>query len=119
MRRAIMHCALAALPLLAPPAAVAQQHEHPQPAQQQPRQPIPPITDADRKAAFPADMEGHAVHDRKFNYYVLFDQLEWQPAAGGGLTLENTSWFGGDINRIWLRLDGELDDGAVETARGD
>ena len=119
MRRTIVHGALGALLLLAPAAAVAQQHEHTQPAQQQPKQPVPPITEADRKAAFPADMEGHAVHDRKFNYYVLFDQLEWQPAAGGGLTLENTSWFGGDINRMWLRVDGESDDGAVEAARGE
>jgi len=119
MRRAIMHCALAALPLLAPPAAVAQQHEHAQPAQQQPRQPIPPITDADRQAAFPPGMEGHAVHDRKFNFYVLFDHLEWQGAADGGARIENTSWFGGDINRGWLRLDAESREGRLEDASVD
>ena len=38
---------------------------------------IPRLTDEDRKAAFP-DVEGHAVHDNAVNYFVLFDQLEWQ-----------------------------------------
>jgi copper resistance protein B len=119
MRRVILHCALAALTLLSPLSAFAQQHDHAQPAQQQPKQPVPPITEADRKAAFPADMEGHAVHDRKFNYFVLFDQLEWQAAGDGGLTLENTSWFGGDVNRLWLRVDGESENGDVESASAD
>lgn len=85
-------------------------------AQGQPREPLPPITQADREAAFPAGLEGHTVHDRSFNYFVLFDQLEWQQGAGGGLTLENTSWLGGDINRLWLRAEGESHEGRVESA---
>ena len=52
-------------------------------------------------------MDGHTVHDRKFNYYVLFDQLEWQGTGSGGAKLENTSWFGGDVNRAWIRFDTE------------
>ena len=47
-------------------------------AQDAPKEPIPPLTDADRAAAFPPDLGGHAVHDRAINYFVLFDQLEWQ-----------------------------------------
>jgi copper resistance protein B len=39
--------------------------------------PVPPVTEADRAAAFP-DVHGHAVHDTMWNYRVLFDQLEWQ-----------------------------------------
>ena len=81
-----------------------------------PKEPIPPITDADRAAAFPADMEGHAVHDRELRYFVLFDQLEWQGTGAGGANLDNRSWIGGDVNRLWLRAEGESDDGRVENA---
>lgn len=41
------------------------------------RTPIPPVTDADRKAAF-GNLQGHAIHDSAINYLVLLDQLEWQ-----------------------------------------
>ena len=106
------------------PGSAAAQHQHHEPAKPQakqgtPKEPIPPLTDADRKAAFPADMEGHTVHDRKFNYFVLFDQLEWQGAGDGGLTLENTTWMGGDVNRAWLRTDIDSEDGRVESASAD
>jgi copper resistance protein B len=80
-----------------------------------PKEPIPPITDADRKAAFPAGMEGHAVHDEKWMSFVLFDQLEWQGDESGGLTLENTSWFGADIDRLWIRAEVESGDGRLES----
>src|SRR5581483_12518954 len=36
---------------------------------------IPPVTDEERKAAFP-DVQGHTVHDNGMNYFVLLDQLE-------------------------------------------
>ena len=81
-----------------------------------PKEPIPALTDADRAAAFPQGLEGHAVHDRPVNWFVLFDQLEWQGGDSGGVSLENTSWIGGDINRLWIRAEGESEDGAVETA---
>jgi len=105
--------------LLGLPAALAAQQEPARPAKtslQEPREPIPPLTDADRAAAFPADVEEHAVHDRTVNYFVLFDRLEWQGAGSGGAKLENTSWIGGDINRLWLRAEGASDDGRVEGA---
>lgn len=85
-------------------------------AQQQPKEPIPPVSEADRAAAFPPGLEGHAVHDRKLNVFVLFDQLEWTAANGGAARLENTTWLGGDINRLWLRTDGASEDGRIEHA---
>lgn len=100
--------------LLALPAALAAQQ--PPPSEQKPKEPIPPVTEADRAAAFPADLNGHAVHDRKFNYVVLFDQFEWQGTGSGGANVENTTWIGGDINRLWLRAEGESQDGKVENA---
>jgi copper resistance protein B len=85
--------------------------------QQEPKEPIPELTDEDRAAAFPQDLHGHATHDRAIHAFVLFDQLEWQAArSGGGASWENTSWVGGDINRMWLRADGETHEGRVERA---
>lgn len=121
-----------AVALLAPGSAPAQ-HQHeppaPPPAQTpvedhsahgqkpagQPKESLPPITDADRAAAFPEGLEGHTVHDRQWHYLVLFDQLEWQGTSGGA-RLGNTSWFGGDIDRLWLRVDAESDDARLESA---
>ena len=77
---------------------------------------VPPITDEDRQAAFP-DVHGHTVHDSAFNYHVLFDQLEWQYIHGAqGLRWDTSSWFGGDINRLWIKSEGEALDGIVEEA---
>lgn len=119
MIRALMGM-VAVVGIVATPTAAFAQHDHSQhSAQSQPKEPIPPVTEADRKAAFPPDMDGHTVHDRKFNYYVLFDQLEWQGTGSGGAKLENTSWFGGDVNRAWIRFDTESDDGKIERASVD
>ena len=86
------------------------------PAQEAPKEPIPPVTQADRDAAFPQGLEGHEVHDRKINHFVLFDRLEWQGGSGGGLTLDNTTWIGGDIDRLWLRAEADSEDGRVDQA---
>lgn len=83
---------------------------------QEPKEPIPPLTDADRAAAFPPGLDGHAVHDRAINYMFLFDQLEWQGTGDGGASWENTSWIGGDRTRLWLRTEGESEEGRVENA---
>lgn len=80
-----------------------------------PKEPIPPLTDADRAAAFPPALEGHAVHDQRITAFVLFDQLEWQGGAAGGANIENTTWIGGDINRLWLRAEAESEDGEAES----
>jgi copper resistance protein B len=80
------------------------------------QEPIPPVTDADRAAAFPAGLDGHAVHDRAINFMVLFDQVEWRGTQDGGASWENRSWVGGDVNRLLLRTEGEGDHGRVENA---
>ena len=92
-------------------------HQQPKPATDQaPNEPIPALTDADRAAAFPPALSGHAVHDKELHYFVLFDQLEWEGGSNGGPGWDNTSWFGGDRNRLWLRSEGESHDGRVESA---
>ena len=77
---------------------------------------IPPITEEDRNDAFP-DVGGHAVHDRGLNYFVLFDQLEWQSGSGAaGLNVDTKGWIGGDRNRFWFRAEGDSEDGRVGEA---
>lgn len=100
-----------------PPAGAG--HDHSQHGQAPRELPpfIPPITEEDRKAAFPKDLGGHAVHDRSINYYVLFDQLEWQSNAGGtGLNVDTKGWIGRDRDRLWFRAEGDAEDGRVGEA---
>jgi copper resistance protein B len=78
---------------------------------------IPPVTDADRAAAFP-DVMGHSVHDNAVNYFVLFDQLEWQTGAGAsGLGWDTRGWVGNDRTRAWFRAEGERSDGRARDAQ--
>lgn len=102
-----------------PPAKPAEEDHaaHMPPDTAQPKEPIPPVTEADRAAAFPAGLEGHATHDRRINTFVLFDQLEWQGGESGGLSIDNKTWIGGDVNRLWLRAEGESSDGRPENAQ--
>jgi copper resistance protein B len=106
-------------PTTQPPPVVEDHSAHMAQAAQVPKEPIPPITDADRAAAFPAGLDGHEVHDQAINFMVLFDQLEWRGRSNGGLSWENTTWIGGDINRLWLRVEGEAERGRVEHASGE
>lgn len=80
------------------------------------RTPIPALTDADRQAAFP-DVHGHKVHDSSVNGYLLADKLEWQKNnKASGFSWDVSGWVGGDIERLWLRSEGELSDGKTESA---
>jgi copper resistance protein B len=63
------------------------------------------------------DHGGHTVHDTAITYKVLFDQLEWQHIHGAnGLRWDNSSWIGGDINRLWIKTEGEAVDGVIDDA---
>lgn len=77
---------------------------------------VPPLTDDDRRAAFP-DVRGHAVHDKEVRYFVLLDQLEWQ--AGGqpqGPGIDSRGWIGRDLDRLWFRAEGDAEGGQVGEA---
>lgn len=74
------------------------------------------LTDADRAAAFPA-LQGHTVHDKYLAWLLVADQLEYQATdAGGTLGWDIEGWIGGDIDRLWLRSEGERRDGETESA---
>ena len=73
----------------------------------EPVTPIPEITDADRAAAVPPPAD-HPVHDNGIYSYVLFNRLEtWDADPGAGLAWEGQGWIGTDLNRLWLRSEGE------------
>lgn len=78
---------------------------------------IPPVTDADRAAAFP-NVHGHAVHDRAINSFVLFDQLEWQPGDGDdAFSWDTKGWIGRDRTRFWFRSEGDRSGGRTHQAQ--
>jgi copper resistance protein B len=78
--------------------------------------PVPAPTDADRAAAVkPAG--GHAAHGNSIHSYVLFDRLEASRDDGeSAASWEIEGWVGGDIDRLWLRSEGEHAHGDVEGA---
>jgi copper resistance protein B len=90
---------------------------HEQPASvAAPREPIPEVTEADRVAAFPA-VAGHPAHDDSIQSYFLLDRLEvWGADPGTGVSWDALGWIGTDLDRLWLRTDGERVDGATEAA---
>lgn len=101
--------------------AAAQEHAHAaheHPPQQERSAAVPPVTDADRAAAFPPGLDGHEMHDSAVNYFVLFDALEWQStSSSGGVSWDNKGWIGGDKHRAWFRTEGETHDGRLESAQ--
>ena len=81
-----------------------------------PLEPIPQITDTDRAAAFP-DVAGHAVHDNAVHWFALLDRFEtWDEDDAWPVAWEGSGWIGTDLDRAWVRSEGEAVDGTVESA---
>lgn len=77
---------------------------------------LPTPSAADRLAAFP-DLQAPHAHARALNGFLLLDQLEYQDRDEGstlGWNLEG--WLGGDIDRLWLRAEGERTNGETDKA---
>jgi len=85
------------------------------PALTESRTPIPALTDADRAAVYNAP-GGHQVHDSGVNSMLLINQLEWQGGDGNAQSWDIKGWVGGDIDRLWLRSEGERIAGRTESA---
>lgn len=78
--------------------------------------PIPVVTDADRAAAFP-QLKLHMEHASEVSSMLLFNRLEgWDADRGSGLAWEAQAWIGTDLDRLWLRSEGERSDGHTEAA---
>lgn len=81
-----------------------------------PREPIPQPTAEDIAAAF-APLQSHAMHSAGVNHYVLLDRLEaFDTDRSSGQDWEARAWIGGDIDRLWLRSEGERHDGRTQAA---
>ena len=100
----------------APDAQAKPQHStHDSPAHAS-HNPVLVPTDADRAAAFPA-LATHMQHAPETHWRVLFDRLESRDAAhGNGQAWEGQAWIGGDIDRLWVRSEGERSGGSTEAA---
>ena len=84
---------------------------------QQPLTPIPAVSDLDRLAAFPI-VDEHAMHGENSMFgMLLFERLEaWDASPGTGLAWDVQAWLGTDINRVWIRSEGEQVAGELESA---
>ncbi len=86
------------------------------PTQIEPTTPIPAVTDADRAAAFPV-LRRPMQHAPEINSYVAFNRLEsWDAKPGSAQAWEAQAWVGSDLNRLWLRSEGERTGGKTEAA---
>jgi copper resistance protein B len=78
--------------------------------------PLPPLTDADRAAAFP-DVHPHTTHDQRVVSFVQFNRLEARDVHNGsGQAWEGHAWVGTDHHKLWLRSEGEREGGHTESA---
>lgn len=78
--------------------------------------PIPTVSDADRAAAFPV-LHRPMQHAPEINSYVVFNRLEaWDADPGTGQAWEGEAWIGSDLNRLWLRSEGERIGGRTDAA---
>lgn len=76
--------------------------------------------DADEMAEARHHVLSHHGDTRQF--YVMADRLEWQSSdEGDALVWDGDAWYGGDVNRLWLKSEGaysletdELDDAEVQ-----
>ncbi len=82
-----------------------------------PREPLPPLTAADRAAAFPPLHGDHHAHGTSLNGLVRFNRFEaWDADPGNGQAWEGSAWLGGDVQRLWLRSEGEREHGHTASA---
>ncbi len=81
---------------------------------------IPPVTPTARDAAFPdlGDMDMRSMmREDPFNTLILFDQLEAQAADGSDvLSWDVKGWAGRNLDRLWIRSEGEKRAGTTEHA---
>ena len=79
-----------------------------------PREPVPAVTEGDRRAAFPT-VHAHHQHGTRIQHYTLLDRLEVSEADHGtGLAWEASGWIGGDLQKFWWRSEGHAADSKLE-----
>lgn len=64
-----------------------------------------------------APLEGHPVHDDAIHSFVLLERLEaWKQEDARGFTWSADGWIGTDLDRLWLRSEGERGEGRTHAA---
>ncbi|MGO3127551.1 MAG: copper resistance protein B, partial [Luteimonas sp.] len=82
-----------------------------------PLTPIPALTDADRAAAFPALHHHSMEHASPVHHKVYLERLEaWDTDHGTGQLWKAKAWLGTDLDRLWLRSEGERAGGRTGSA---
>ena len=80
------------------------------------REPVPAVTEADRRAAFP-EVHAHHAHGTSLHSLTVVDRLEWvNEDHAGGIDWEAGGWIGGDVRKFAWRSEGHHRDGRVERA---
>lgn len=81
---------------------------------------LAPVTDEQRAAAFPelgAMRMNDMMLENPLNKLVVLDRFEWQDADGGDVLNWNLeAWIGRDLDKLWLRSEGERSSGDTERA---
>lgn len=99
------------------PEHAAMGHCTPTRGPQQPREPIPPVTDADRAAAFPTLSHAGMAHGPATYTRVKFNRFEaWDGDHASGQAWEGSASHGGDIHRLWLRSSGSREGGRTTSS---
>lgn len=81
-----------------------------------PREPIPPVTDADRRAAFP-ELHAHHAHGTGIYSSVIVDRLEMDDDDGHAMEAE--AWIGGDVRKFVISTELHGDKHGLEEASVD
>ncbi|TCT25759.1 copper resistance protein B [Thermomonas haemolytica] len=74
---------------------------------------VPPVTAADRAAAFPL-LHGQHVHGDPLVWMVQADRFEY--TQGDALAWSGKVWIGRDYGRLWLRSEGERARGQTDAS---
>lgn len=58
------------------------------------------------------------MHDSDINFFLLFDQLEWELRSGNhGFGWDTKGWIGRDRDRLWFRTEGQRALGRLNDAQ--
>ena len=64
------------------------------------------------------DMTGMDMHDDAAQTMLLIDQLEVAHGRdGNGVALDAQAWYGNDLDKLWLKADGEYSGGRLQELR--
>lgn len=74
-------------------------------------------SDVDAQRMAQAREQLYAGHGGQVNYLAMLDRMEWQRVDGQSSGIwDFQGWLGGDINRLWVKSEGETESGSIDDA---